>query len=111
MTTSTFSEEAKTYVITIDPRVVLIDGQKLLHLMVRYDIGVSTSRTYSVKKLTRTILISTRVNELLRPYDLCKDSFRKTTFLFDYVPFETQRKINKNSNGLAQGQTMVRQSK
>jgi len=51
ITTGTFSEDAKTYVKTIDPRVVLIDGQKLSQLMVRYNVGVSTAQTYSVKKV------------------------------------------------------------
>ena len=51
ITTSTFSEDAETYVKTIDPKVVLIDGQKLSELMVSYNVGVSTAQTYSVKKV------------------------------------------------------------
>ena len=51
ITTSSFSEDAKNYVQTIDPRVILIDGKRLSDLMITYDVGVSTSRSYSVKKI------------------------------------------------------------
>ena len=51
ITTSDFSANAIEYVKTIDPRVVLIDGVKLAQLMVDYNVGVSTSRTYEIKKI------------------------------------------------------------
>jgi len=35
----------------IDSKVVLIDGERLASLMIEYDLGVSTERTYKEKKL------------------------------------------------------------
>jgi restriction system protein len=32
-------------------RIVLIDGQRLAHLMIDHDIGVATSRTYAIKRV------------------------------------------------------------
>jgi restriction system protein len=51
LTTSTFSRDAHDYVATIDPKVVLIDGRRLAQLMIDFDVGVSTSQTYSVKRI------------------------------------------------------------
>jgi restriction system protein len=35
----------------IEKRIVLIDGKQLADLMIDYDIGVSVSQTYKVKRL------------------------------------------------------------
>jgi restriction system protein len=51
ITTGTFSGEAVAYVEHIDPKVVLIDGRRLADLMTDYDVGVSTSATYSIKRV------------------------------------------------------------
>lgn len=51
ITTSTFTKEARDYVLTIDPKVVLIDGRRLAQLMIEYDVGVSTVQTLLVKKV------------------------------------------------------------
>lgn len=51
MTTGVFSEEARRYVASIDPKVALIDGPRLADLMIDFDLGVSPERTYVVKKL------------------------------------------------------------
>lgn len=51
ITTSGFSETAKDYVRQVDKKVVLIDGEKLSQLMIDYDLGVSTSATYKIKRL------------------------------------------------------------
>lgn len=51
ITTGTFSGEAVSYVDRIDPKVVLVDGQRLAELMIAFDVGVSTTRTYHVKRL------------------------------------------------------------
>lgn len=51
ITTSSFSGDARDYVEHIDPRVVLIDGTELARLMIDYDIGVSTSQTYRIKRI------------------------------------------------------------
>jgi restriction system protein len=51
ITTSTFTKESKGYVATIDPRVILIDGRQLAEYMIDYDLGVSLSASYAVKKV------------------------------------------------------------
>lgn len=51
LTTSTFSRDAHDYVATIDPKVVLIDGRRLAQLMIDFNVGVSTSQTYLIKRI------------------------------------------------------------
>ena len=51
LTTSRFSAEALNYVKNIDFRVVLIDGKRLSELMIDYEIGVTVSTTYQLKKI------------------------------------------------------------
>jgi restriction system protein len=51
ITTGTFSADAIGYVDRIDPKVVLIDGRRLAELMIAFDVGVATARTYHVKRL------------------------------------------------------------
>jgi restriction system protein len=51
ITTATFSAEAKEYVNKIERKIVLIDGPTLANYMMDYDIGVSMSRSFIVKKI------------------------------------------------------------
>lgn len=51
ITTSKFSENAYSYVQTIDPKVILIDGSTLTKLMIEYNVGTTTVESYHVKKL------------------------------------------------------------
>jgi restriction system protein len=51
ITTSNFSSEAVNYVSNIDYRVVLIDGKRLADLMIDYDIGVTGSIIYQLKRI------------------------------------------------------------
>jgi len=51
LTTGTFSADARGYVNTIDPKVVLIDGQRLSELMIDFGIGVTPAETYQVNRL------------------------------------------------------------
>jgi restriction system protein len=51
ITTGTFSSEAISYVDHIDPKVVLIDGRRLAELMIDFEVGVATARTYHVKRI------------------------------------------------------------
>ena len=50
ITTSKFSREAREYVNTISSKVILIDGEELAQLMIDYDVGVTSTVTYKVKK-------------------------------------------------------------
>jgi len=51
ITTSTFSADAISYVQTIDPRVVLIDGEQLAEFMIDFGVGVTEERTYQLKRV------------------------------------------------------------
>lgn len=51
ITTGSFSSEAVAYVEHIEPKVVLIDGRRLAELMIAFDVGVTTTRTYHVKRV------------------------------------------------------------
>lgn len=51
ITTSDFSAEAKSFVQSIEMRVVLIDGKMLAQLMVDYNVGVATYDTYEFKRM------------------------------------------------------------
>ena len=51
ITTGRFSEEAKGYVGTINPKVILIDGWTLANYMIDFSLGVSISATYEIKKV------------------------------------------------------------
>ena len=51
ITTSRFTDDARNYVSQIDSKIVLIDGEQLTSLMIEYDVGVSTTSLYPVKKV------------------------------------------------------------
>jgi restriction system protein len=51
LTTSRFTDEAKQYVKHLPQKVVLIDGEELANLMLEFNVGVSPTTTYIVKKL------------------------------------------------------------
>jgi restriction system protein len=51
ITTSSFSLDALDYVATIDPKVVLIDGRRLAELMIDFNVGVSRSQVYEIKRI------------------------------------------------------------
>jgi len=51
ITTSRFSSEAIEYVMSIDFKVVLIDGERLADFMIDYDLGVTGSTVYQLKKI------------------------------------------------------------
>lgn len=51
ITIGKFSDEAKTYVETIDPKVILIDGRMLAELMIDYGLGTTTTATYQVRRI------------------------------------------------------------
>lgn len=51
ITTGFFSSDATAYVEHIDPKVVLLDGRRLAELMIDFEVGVTTARSYSVKRV------------------------------------------------------------
>lgn len=51
ITTSSFSSDALEFALRIDSKIVLIDGAALAKHMIDYNVGVSVSRSYEVKKI------------------------------------------------------------
>ena len=51
ITTSKFSSGAIEYAKHLPQPVILIDGEKLVQLMIEYNVGVTTRQTYEVKRL------------------------------------------------------------
>jgi restriction system protein len=51
ITTSLFSKDAEEYIGRIERKIVLIDGKRLAELMIDHGIGVTTARTYTIKRL------------------------------------------------------------
>lgn len=51
ITTSRFTDDARSYVSQIGSKIVLIDGDRLSDLMIDHDVGVSTVSQYPVKKI------------------------------------------------------------
>lgn len=51
VTTSHFTSSGLNFIDAISKRVILLDGEKLVSLMVRHDIGVRHVETYEVKHL------------------------------------------------------------
>jgi len=51
ITTGRFSNDANDYIKNIDPKVILIDGEKLVDFMIDFNLGTTTSTTYEIKKI------------------------------------------------------------
>ena len=51
ITTSSFPKSAEEYVAQIEPRVILIDGQRLARLMIEYNVGVSVKKIFEIKRI------------------------------------------------------------
>lgn len=51
ITTGKFSNDAIEYVTAIDPKVILIDGRALVSYMIDFNLGVTTTTTYEIKRI------------------------------------------------------------
>jgi restriction system protein len=51
ITTSAFTNEARSYVAGIESKIVLIDGDELAQLMIDHSVGVTIDTTYEVKRI------------------------------------------------------------
>lgn len=51
ITTANYSKDAKDYVEQIEKQIVLIDGQQLVELMFKYNLGVTPVQTYEIKRI------------------------------------------------------------
>jgi len=51
ITTSQFSRGAVDYASSIDSKIILIDGQRLVEFMIDHGVGVTTEATYELKRM------------------------------------------------------------
>lgn len=51
ITTSRFSDGARTYAANVPTRIILIDGERLTSLMIRYGVGVQVRETFRVVEI------------------------------------------------------------
>lgn len=51
ITTSTFPPSAHDFVSSIDRKIILIDGERLASLMIKFNLGVSTKQTIEIKEI------------------------------------------------------------
>ena len=51
ITTSTLSKEARDYMPRNETKIVLLDGEELMQLMIDYNLGVSTINIYEIKQV------------------------------------------------------------
>ena len=51
ITTSDYTNDARTYANNVETKIVLIDGNTLVNSMIDYGIGVSTMDRYEIKKI------------------------------------------------------------
>lgn len=51
ITTSNFSKDAIDFVSKIDSKIILIDGEQLSEYMIDFNVGVTTTSTYELKKI------------------------------------------------------------
>jgi restriction system protein len=51
ITTSSFTNDAKSYVTGIDNKIVLIDGEGLAQLMIDHNVGVTIDTVYELKRI------------------------------------------------------------
>lgn len=53
LTTATFTKGVKDFAESVHSRVVLIDGDQLPRLMIRYGVGVQVTRTVEVVEIDK----------------------------------------------------------
>lgn len=51
ITTSSFPQSAYEYVRSIDPTIILIDGEQLTRMMIEYNVAVAKSKAYEIKRI------------------------------------------------------------
>jgi restriction system protein len=51
ITTATFPKSAYEFIASIEPKIVLIDGEQLAELMIENNLGVTIKKSYEVKKI------------------------------------------------------------
>ncbi|QIM17616.1 restriction endonuclease [Leucobacter coleopterorum] len=57
ITTSRFSEGALAYAENVPTRIILIDGKRLMKLMIRYGVGVQVKETYKIIEIDEDFFV------------------------------------------------------
>jgi len=57
VTTSYFTEPARKFAERVAKRIILIDGEQLAGLLLRYDVGVRVDTTFSIKKIDEDFFV------------------------------------------------------
>jgi restriction system protein len=57
ITTSKFTEEAKAYLPKNETKIVLVDGESLVQLMIDHNIGISVKDTYTIKAVDNDFFV------------------------------------------------------
>lgn len=55
VTTSTFNANARSYIERVPNRIILIDGEEMARLMIRYDVGVRVTQTFAIKDIDENV--------------------------------------------------------
>jgi restriction system protein len=58
VTTATFSQPARDFVLAVPHRIVLIDGERLAELMIRYGVGIRVRRSIEIKEIDENFFLS-----------------------------------------------------
>jgi restriction system protein len=58
ITTSSFTHDSISYVSNIDFKIVLIDGKRLAEFMIDYNVGVTESTVYQLKRIDSDYFLS-----------------------------------------------------
>ena len=53
ITTTSFSKEAEAYAANVSGSLILVDGKRLVALMIEHGLGVAVARTLTVPRLDR----------------------------------------------------------
>ncbi len=69
ITTSRFTDEARDYVVRVQPRVVPVDGRRLADLMIEYGVGVSQFKSYELKRVDEDYFVNDEGPEPLATHD------------------------------------------
>ncbi len=67
ITTSSFTKDALDYVLNIDSKIILIDGERLAELMIENNVGVSSIGAYEIKKIDSDYFLMSRTTRLPHP--------------------------------------------
>jgi restriction system protein len=56
VTTAAFPRSAADFIGAVPSKIVLVDGEALADLLIRYDIGVKVHATYEVKQIDESYM-------------------------------------------------------